>query len=246
MKAKSIIRRIPLVLGALALMVSGLAAVSAYESHVVNVQAHVENALTTPVELIDLGTVFPEEFIIAEVGIQLSPSFLAEEAVTGVTFDVWVHCKDASFNVEWMGDAAYLAGSDPGSTLPGGGAAGTDPSAGTPNTPWFAAGGSATNCPGGATPGNLAKVITGVTVDKSDLPGGSDESSVFLGLDVPVCDFNYNPDTDVKPKPSGYDEPTVVLISGDPRWEDQATDKECDYDIGMDVKCQVTGIARTP
>jgi hypothetical protein len=232
------VKKIALMISALVLVVSGVAAVSAYESHIVNVQAHVENALTVPQDEVNFGTVFPEEFLVKQITIELSDSFKNNQTrVSNVTYDVYVHCKDGTLypDVEWMGDAAYMAGTDPGTTLPGGGAAGNDPALGTPNAPWFRVGGDPNNCPG--SPGNLMNVLSGVNINKANPVAGA-----WVGLDVPVCDFNYNPDTDVKPKPSGYDEPTVVLITGDPRWESQDVDRECEYDIGMDVKFQVTNI----
>ena len=54
MNISTLLKKIPLLFGAVALAVSGVAAVSAYESHIVNVQAHVENAMTVPSDAIDL------------------------------------------------------------------------------------------------------------------------------------------------------------------------------------------------
>lgn len=55
-------------------MLSSVAAVSAFESHLVNVEAHVENALGTPAAF-DFDTVFPEEWLTHEIVVQTSTSF---------------------------------------------------------------------------------------------------------------------------------------------------------------------------
>jgi len=74
---------------ALVLIVSGVTAVSAYESHLVNVQAHVENALWVNGETfnsaygayaanLNMGTVFPELQKELDVEFGLSNSFVAQ------------------------------------------------------------------------------------------------------------------------------------------------------------------------
>ena len=57
-------KKVVLGLAALVLIVSGVAAVSAYEAHIINVKAKVENALTVGVSRLNYGTVFPEEFLL--------------------------------------------------------------------------------------------------------------------------------------------------------------------------------------
>ncbi len=54
-------KKILLGLSALVMVLSGVAMVSAYEAHLINVTAHVENALEVDTTPIDFGTVFPEE-----------------------------------------------------------------------------------------------------------------------------------------------------------------------------------------
>jgi hypothetical protein len=62
-------KKVLLVLGALVIVLSGVAMVSAYEAHVINVTAHVENAIVLegvgigPDYEYDFGTVFPEEWL---------------------------------------------------------------------------------------------------------------------------------------------------------------------------------------
>jgi hypothetical protein len=60
--------------------------------------------------------------------------------------------------------------------------------------------------------------------------------NLWVGLDVPVFEANYNPDTDVNPKPSGLSTPTVVIDEDDPRHNPDGVD------LGVDLKVQVTSI----
>ena len=63
-----------LIISALMLVVSGVAAVSAYEAHVINVKAHVENALIVSQD-VDFGITFPQDLLQEELYIGLSESF---------------------------------------------------------------------------------------------------------------------------------------------------------------------------
>lgn len=61
------------------LIISGITAVGAWEGHLVDVKAHVENAVgVTPLD-VDFGIMFPQEEVEKEVYIGLSESFRAEE-----------------------------------------------------------------------------------------------------------------------------------------------------------------------
>lgn len=59
---------------------------AAFEAHVINVTATIENALTVPVEAIDFGTVFPQEELDQRFNVSLSNSFLAEPRVDDVEY----------------------------------------------------------------------------------------------------------------------------------------------------------------
>ena len=59
---------------------------AAFEAHVINVTAHIENALAVSPEAIDFGTVFPEEVFEKNFRIALSDSFLAEDRVDDVHY----------------------------------------------------------------------------------------------------------------------------------------------------------------
>jgi len=79
-------KKIALSLIALVAVVGGVAAMSAYEAHVINVTAHIENALAVSTEAIEFGTVFPQEFVESDFTINLSESFLAAERVDDVEY----------------------------------------------------------------------------------------------------------------------------------------------------------------
>jgi len=79
---------------ALVLIVSGVTAVSAYESHLINVQAHVENAMWVNGEVfnstygaytapVNYGILFPEQSKEIDVEVGLSNSFIAQYNVAG-------------------------------------------------------------------------------------------------------------------------------------------------------------------
>jgi hypothetical protein len=59
---------------------------AAWEAHVINVTAQIENALAVTTEHIDFGTVFPQEHLEQPLDIALSQSFLAEDRVDDVEY----------------------------------------------------------------------------------------------------------------------------------------------------------------
>ena len=56
---------------------AGVAGMSAFEAHVVNVTAHIENALSVIPEGLEYGTVFPQEKLNSHISVSLSESFSA-------------------------------------------------------------------------------------------------------------------------------------------------------------------------
>ncbi len=76
---KKILNRITLSLGTLGVIVAGAAAFSAFEAHVINVTARIENALNVPIDFIEFGTVFPQEKLEKPLAVTLSGSFLADD-----------------------------------------------------------------------------------------------------------------------------------------------------------------------
>ena len=79
-------KKLSLILGAIALTLVALPLFSAFEAHVINVTATIENALSVPIKAIDFGTVFPQEYLKESLGITLSDSFLAENRVDDVNY----------------------------------------------------------------------------------------------------------------------------------------------------------------
>jgi hypothetical protein len=83
---KKAFKRIGLGVGTIGLVIVGAAAFMAFEAHVVNVTARIENALTVPTTAIDFGTVFPQEHLEQPLLVSLSDSFLAEDRVDDIDY----------------------------------------------------------------------------------------------------------------------------------------------------------------
>jgi len=79
-------KKIFLGLGALATAIALVPLFAAFEAHVINVTATIENALSVPLEEIEFGTVFPQEYLVKPFSISLSRSFLAEDRVDDVEY----------------------------------------------------------------------------------------------------------------------------------------------------------------
>lgn len=66
----------------------GIAAMSAFEAHIINVTAHIENALLVhPTELV-FGTVFPQEYLTKNFTVELSGSFQEESSVENIEYKI--------------------------------------------------------------------------------------------------------------------------------------------------------------
>lgn len=59
---------------------------AAFEAHVINVTAKIENALSVVTDSIDFGTVFPQEFLEESFNIELSQSFIEEDRVDDIEY----------------------------------------------------------------------------------------------------------------------------------------------------------------
>lgn len=79
-------KKLLLSLGGLAAVMIALPMLSAFEAHVINVTATIENALSVPIKEINFGTVFPQEYLERPLGISLSGSFMAETRVDDVDY----------------------------------------------------------------------------------------------------------------------------------------------------------------
>lgn len=59
---------------------------AAFEAHIINVTAHIENGLAVNTDPIDFGTVFPQEYLEKTFAISLSDSFLDERRVDDIKY----------------------------------------------------------------------------------------------------------------------------------------------------------------
>src|SRR3989344_2583728 len=81
---KTTMKKVLLGLGAAGITLAMIPLFAAFEAHVVNVTARIENALEVPLSHIDFGTVFPQELLFRELPVRLSGSFMTEDRVDDV------------------------------------------------------------------------------------------------------------------------------------------------------------------
>jgi hypothetical protein len=79
-------KRILLLTAAVVAVAVGVVGMSAFEAHVINVTAQIENALSVSPYEIEFGTVFPQEYLEESLTIALSGSFMAEDRVDDVDY----------------------------------------------------------------------------------------------------------------------------------------------------------------
>jgi len=81
-------KKLLLSLAAVVAISVGVVGMGAFEAHIINVTAQIENALYVPVEAkgLSFGTVFPEEVQYQNMDIQLSQSFMTEPRVDDVEY----------------------------------------------------------------------------------------------------------------------------------------------------------------
>ena len=73
------------------IVIAGVATFAAFEAHVINVTAHIENALTVSPDSmgVEFGTVFPQEYFDDQtITIGLSDSFVAQDRVNEVNYKI--------------------------------------------------------------------------------------------------------------------------------------------------------------
>ena len=226
-----------LILAALLLVVSGVAAVSAYEAHIVNVTAHVENALDVPITPIGFGVTFPQEVRIATRTIELSgsavtalptnPDLPEPGDLTKVEYAIWAEWKvkdpaeTPATYYKWMGEWLWVG----------------FPSVVPPPPPADSIAelvrvGSKPSADPFAAP--KAKAVPGLTGDLSTDAEVDTLAVVFL---APCFKGYYNADTDQKPTwwPALSEWPLI-----------QGEDPLAGVDYGVDLKIQVVGINRNP
>jgi hypothetical protein len=79
-------KKLLLSLGLALALVAGVVGMSAFEAHVINVTAIIENGLSVPLKEISYGTVFPQEELDRPFDISLSGSFLKEDRADDVKY----------------------------------------------------------------------------------------------------------------------------------------------------------------
>ena len=79
-------KKIILSLATLVAVIAGITGMAAFEAHVINVTAKIENALSVMPNEIVFGTVFPQEYVEEELVISLSESFIGETRVDDVNY----------------------------------------------------------------------------------------------------------------------------------------------------------------
>lgn len=79
-------KKILLGIAAVGVTLVGASMFAAFEAHVVNVTARIENALQVTTKAIEFGTVFPQEHLDQPLEVALSRSFLDEDRVDDVSY----------------------------------------------------------------------------------------------------------------------------------------------------------------
>ncbi len=232
-------KKVVLILAALVLVVSGVAAVSAYEAHIINVKAHVENALTVGTDEIDFGTRFPQEWKIYDRVIALSESAWDEmrgQTLTAeigdlesVTYEIFGEYKiktpgetpPGPIFYRWLGEWLWVGidAADPsGSSMTGWTQVGSQPDSGFSNN------GTA----GIPDPMAVGTGLTGTFTKPNHQP-----QTLRVMLLTPAFHGYYNVDTDVKPEWWPLED-----------WPLLPQDLHDGVDLGLDLKVQVTDIVR--
>lgn len=80
------IKKIFVALATIVIVVISASMIAAFEAHVINVTAQIENALRVPIDHITFGTVFPQEELEKNIDIKLSQSFIDEPRVDDVEY----------------------------------------------------------------------------------------------------------------------------------------------------------------
>jgi len=228
-------KRIIFLVAALLTVFSGIAAVSAYEGHMVDVKAHVENAIGVQTYELSFGTVFPQENVETNLTFGLSNSFVDknQKRVSSLDYKLFYELKPigTSGAIDPDGDT-YFEPLSPFILLSDG-----DPSDANDT---FEAQPVAVPGVGAAVlvgTGKLTKVIP----EPANGPDGDLCDILHFAFKVPVFDKWYNAITDPLPNP-------YKLIYANKDYEIK-TEKVCGYDVpvpqadlGINLKIQVISI----
>ncbi len=102
-------KKILLTAGAALAVVAGVVGMAAYEAHVINVTAHIENALAVHPEAVTFGTVFPQEYLERQFTVAMSTSFEAAGRVDDVEYIIKQKPKCKSDTATDPADPDYYA-----------------------------------------------------------------------------------------------------------------------------------------
>jgi len=103
---------------AIALAVATVPMFAAYEAHVINVTAHIENALDVSTYDIAFGTVFPQEYVEKAFNIALSESFMGAGRVDDVEYKIVQKLKPCPVHKVSCGPACEALAPDDPSCVP--------------------------------------------------------------------------------------------------------------------------------
>lgn len=81
-------KKILLTLAAVIAVTAGVVGMSAFEAHIINVTAHIENALKVDTTPIAFGTVFPQEYTTRTAKVALSDSFMQQDRINDVEYKI--------------------------------------------------------------------------------------------------------------------------------------------------------------
>ncbi len=87
-----------LLIGAVAICLATVPMFAAFEAHVINVTAHIENALAVHPTEIAFGTVFPQEYLTRQFTVAMSSSFLAAGRVDDINYVIKQKAKPIDAN----------------------------------------------------------------------------------------------------------------------------------------------------
>jgi hypothetical protein len=227
--------------------------VSAYEAHLVNVTATVENALYVTREAIDFGTVFPEMWLTEEFRVKHSDSFCytEQDRVDGITYGIYVVRKPVPPDADpypdpvdnysgeiyyhWLGDALWIGVWDLSPTQP------IPPESERYPFSSVHPEGKMVRVTTDPDPDPATKILVLTSNISKETPWGKAPNQwidyVVVGLDVPVFLDQYNPLTDPEPKPSGLDDPSANL-SGERNVQG--------IELGAEIKIQVLDVFTWP
>jgi hypothetical protein len=208
------IKRIVLLLGTVVLVVVGASMFAAFESHVINVRAHVEKATYVTPDMVDFGNTLMQASYDADVQIHLSASFQDQTTYTNAEYSIYCDEKPQS---DWAHDAnitpfIVLTGED-----------GVDHA----------------GCGGVALGANDPPVLW--TVGGALWKGTDIEDTWHLKFYAPLCSDNYNPDTDpidpaTRPVP-------LIIDSTYCRKAPGMVDSDEYTDLASNIKFQITGFS---